>query len=269
MIKIENLCYNDILKNINFTIEKGEILAVIGKTGSGKTTLITHLNGIYKPTSGTIYYNGENIFDKKFNITSLRKKIGMVFQYPENQIFESTVKKEIEFAPKMLGFKVSDDDIINVLNSVGLKREVLDKFPFFLSGGEKRRVMLASVLISNPEILILDEPTQALDPITRDEFMKMFLELKKQGKTIVMVSHSMEEVVEFADRVVLLDKGRVVNIDKPENFFNDVDLLNKYDFIPPFFVEVLQSLKGKYPNINCKVKNLDEACKSILEMKYE
>ena len=221
MIKTEKLNYiyqsgmpheKHALRDINIEIPDGDFTAIIGHTGSGKSTLIQHFNGLIKPTSGKIYINGTDITDTKLNLKEIRRKVGLVFQYPDNQLFEETVYKDIAFGPKNTG--LSDDEIRERVNEaaelVGIDSELLEKSPFDLSGGQKRRVAIAGVLSMHPEILILDEPTAGLDPKGRDSLLNVLNRLhEKLSMTIILVSHSMEDVARVAKNVIVMNNGSV------------------------------------------------------------
>lgn len=221
MIKTENLNYiyqsgmpheKHALRDINIEIPDGDFTAIIGHTGSGKSTLIQHFNGLIKPTSGKIYINGTDITDTKLNLKEIRRKVGLVFQYPENQLFEETVYKDIAFGPKNIG--LSEDEIRERVNEaaelVGIDSELLEKSPFDLSGGQKRRVAIAGVLSMHPEILILDEPSAGLDPKGRDSLLNVLNGLhEKLSMTIILVSHSMEDVARVAKNVIVMNNGSV------------------------------------------------------------
>lgn len=221
MIKIENLNFvyqkgmpneRKVLHDINIEIEDADIVAVIGHTGSGKSTLIQHLNALIRPESGKIIINGTDITDPKTDLKTIRKKVGMVFQYPEYQLFEETVYKDIAFGPKNMGLSPEETEkrVFEAMDSVGLSRDLKDRSPFELSGGQKRRVAIAGVLSMNPEILILDEPTAGLDPHGRDSLLRRIENLHKNtGITVIFVSHSMEEVASLAKHVIVMNNGHV------------------------------------------------------------
>ena len=200
------------LNDVSLTINKGEFIGIIGHTGSGKSTLIQHFNGLEKATSGTIYFNGQDIYDKDFNMKSLRSKVGLVFQYPEHQLFETTVLEDVKFGPKNLGLDKIEIDLraFEAIKQVGLSEKCYDASPFELSGGQKRRVAIAGVLAMKPEILILDEPTAGLDPRGRDEILDQIAKLHKEGLTVILVSHSMEDVAKYVDRLLVMNAGELV-----------------------------------------------------------
>ena len=198
--------------NVDLTIEKGEFCGIIGHTGSGKSTLIQHLNGLVKPTSGEVLIDGQNIWSKGVDIRSIRFKVGLVFQYSEYQLFEETVYKDIAYGPKNMGCDEAEIDrrVREAAENMGIREELLERSPFDLSGGQKRRVALAGVIAMDPEILILDEPAAGLDPIGREKVLGKISDYhKKYGKTILLVSHSMEDIVKYADKVLVMNKGKL------------------------------------------------------------
>lgn len=219
------------LDNINIGIEKGEFIVIIGHTGSGKSTLIQHLNALLKPTKGQIKFEDKDIFSKDVKLSEIRKKVGLVFQYPEYQLFEETVEKDIAYGPLNLGY--SDSEVEKLvkysLDLVGMSyEEIKDKSPFDLSGGQKRRVAIAGVLAMRPDVLILDEPTAGLDPRGRKEILDNIKSInKKENTTIILVSHSMEDAFNYADKVVVLNKGKIEYFDKPRIVFNNYENLKK------------------------------------------
>lgn len=276
-IKVENLSHTyaegtpfeyKALNNVDFEIEDGSFVGLIGHTGSGKSTLIQHLNGLLTPSSGTVYVSGKDIFDgNKEDLYNLRLKIGIVFQYPEQQLFEETVYKDVAYGPKNL--KLSDEEIEErvkeALEAVGLDyEEYKDKSPFELSGGQMRRVAIAGVLAMRPEVLILDEPTAGLDPAGREEILK---EIKayheKRGNTIILVSHSMDDISKLAEKILVMNKGEVAFFDTPENVFVHTKELEDIGLAAPQITYLMQALKKKYPEINEKVFTIEEAKKEI------
>lgn len=201
------------LDNVNISIEQGEFVAIIGRSGSGKSTLSKMMNGLLKPDSGGIFYNGEDIWDKDYNRVKLRGKVGMVFQYPEYQLFESSVIKDVCFGPRNVGMKKIDIELnsYEALKMVGIGEDLLDVSPFELSGGQKRRVAIAGVLAMKPEMIILDEPAAGLDVIGKEKIFGILKDInKKSNTTIVFISHNMEDVVQYADRVIVLENGTVL-----------------------------------------------------------
>ncbi len=257
-IKIENLTHvymegtpfeKKAIDNINITIEDGEFVALIGHTGSGKSTLIQHINGLLKPKSGNIIIDNVNIADKGVKLSSIRKKVGLVFQYPEYQLFEETIEKDIAFGPINLG--LNQEEILNrvkrAMNIVGLDYEVYkDKSPFELSGGQKRRVAIAGVVAMEPKILILDEPTAGLDPKARDDIYSKIQALRKEyNMTIILVSHSMEDVAKFADKILVMHKGKCVLQGKPCEVFKEIDALESIGLAAPEVTYLVQKLRKK------------------------
>ena len=218
------------LKNISLSIPDGEFIGIIGHTGSGKSTLIQHMNGLLRADSGNIYYNGKDIYDKDFKMTELRRKVGLVFQYPEHQLFEATVIKDVLFGPTNIGLEKLKAEVMayGALKSVGIGEDLIDASPFELSGGQKRRVAIAGVLAMSPEILILDEPTAGLDPAGRTEILNLLKGIHEtEGITVILVSHSMEDVAEYAERLIVIDEGEIKYDDEPRKVFAHADELRK------------------------------------------
>ncbi|MFW5631866.1 MAG: energy-coupling factor transporter ATPase, partial [Acetivibrio ethanolgignens] len=211
------------LKNINLEIKDGEFIGLIGHTGSGKSTLIQHLNGLIKATSGSIYYNGQDIYDEDYKMKDLRNKVGLVFQYPEHQLFETTVLRDVKFGPTNQGLPALEVDLraYEALKQVGISDDMLDLSPFELSGGQKRRVAIAGVLAMKPEVLILDEPTAGLDPKGRDEILDQIAKLHQENNiTVILVSHSMEDVAKYVDRLIVMNRGEAVFDGTPKKVFH-------------------------------------------------
>ncbi len=269
LLKAENLRYvyeegtayeKGALDGVSLDIHEGEFLAIIGHTGSGKSTLIQHLNGLIKADSGSIYFNGENIYDKEFSLPFLRKHVGLVFQYPEHQLFETTVFEDVCFGPKNLG--LSKEEIENAarkaLKQVGLDESYFEKSPFELSGGEKRRVAIAGVLAMNPDVLILDEPTAGLDPKGRDSILNKLKELQlERNIAIVLVSHSMEDVAKYADRLVVMNQGKKLFDGEVREVFGHYKELEEIGLAAPQ-VTYLMAETGK------TVTTVDEAVEILL-----
>jgi energy-coupling factor transport system ATP-binding protein len=277
-IKIEKLSYiydegmpfeTRAVDNISFTIKKGEFVGLIGHTGSGKSTLIQTINGLLKPSKGKIFINDMDLTDKKVKKSNIRKKVGLVFQYPEYQLFEETIYKDIAFGPKNLNLKSNEIDIRvrEAMEIVGLDFEDLhDMSPFELSGGQKRRVAIAGVLAMKPEVLILDEPTAGLDPRGRDEILAQIKMLNKEkGVTIILVSHSMEEVANVVDRLIVLDNGKKVLDGEVREVFKEYELLTRIGLGVPQVTELINRLILKGFNIEETVLNVDEANEVILK----
>jgi len=234
------------VSDVNFAVEKGEYLGIIGATGSGKSTFIQHLNGLLKPTSGSVYYEGRNIHESKGYARETRFKVGLVFQYPEYQLFESTVFEDIAFGPKNMGLSEAEvrERVLEAAGFAGLKEAQLEKSPFELSGGEKRRAAIAGVIAMRPGVLILDEPTAGLDPQGRDEIVGNILNYKKAREaTIIMVTHDMEEISRSVDRIVLFERGKIALEGTPAQVFSEVKLLNELGLSAPKVTLVAERLR--------------------------
>ncbi|MGI6109261.1 MAG: energy-coupling factor transporter ATPase [Eubacteriaceae bacterium] len=276
-IKIEHLGHDyakgtpfeyQALKDINLEIEDGSFIGLIGHTGSGKSTLIQHLNGLLEPTSGTVFVDGRDIFnEKKDELYKLRLRIGLVFQYPEHQLFEETVEKDVAFGPKNLG--LSDHEIAqrvrSAIETVGLDfEEIREKSPFELSGGQMRRVAIAGVLAMEPSVLILDEPTAGLDPAGRDEILgqiKMLHETK--GITVILVSHSMEDVGKLVDKIIVMNDGNVEYFDTPANVFKNTRHIEEIGLAAPEVTYLMQQLKKTWPDLDDSIFTVDAAVEEI------
>lgn len=276
-IKIENLSYiydegmpfqTKAVDNISFDIKKGEFVGLIGHTGSGKSTLIQTFNGLLKPSSGNIFIEGKDLSDKGVKKSEIRKNVGLVFQYPEYQLFEETVYKDIAFGPKNLNLskEIIDQRVRESMAQVGLDFETLSELsPFELSGGQKRRVAIAGVLAMNPGVLILDEPTAGLDPMGRDEILEQIKNLNKEKKvTVILVSHSMEEVANLVDRLIVLDQGKKILDGCVRDVFKEYDLLKEVGLGVPQVMELVVALNKKGFNIPETVLNVEEAKEIIL-----
>ena len=256
------------LKDINLVIPEGQFIGLIGHTGSGKSTLVQHLNGLLKPTSGTIYFNGQDISDKDFNKKELRSKVGLVFQYPEHQLFEVTVFQDVCFGPKNLGLSPKEVEIraYTALKQAGVKEEQFYLSPFDLSGGQKRRVAIAGVLAMQPEVLILDEPTAGLDPKGRDEILGQIKSLQKEtGITVVLVSHSMEDVAEYVDRILVMNKGQVVFDDVPKEVFKHHRELEEMGLAAPQVTYIMDRLNQEGFSFVEEVTTITEAKEAIMK----
>lgn len=255
------------LKNINLVIEDGEFIGLIGHTGSGKSTLVQHLNGLMRPTSGAIYYNGEDIHDKDYEKKKLRSKVGLVFQYPEHQLFEIDVFKDVCFGPKNLGLSQKEAELraYAALKQVGLGDEYFYQSPFDLSGGQKRRVAIAGVLAMKPEILILDEPTAGLDPKGRDEILDQIAKLKEEtGITVILVSHSMEDVAKYVERIIVMNRGSVLYDDEPRQVFQHYKELEQVGLAAPQVTYIMQALARQGMEVDTAVTTIKEAEQEIL-----
>lgn len=274
-INIENLYYTymnggpfekSALHDVNIKISDGEFVGIIGHTGSGKSTLIQHLNGILKPTKGNVIINGIDTSQK--NLKELRRHVGIVFQYPEHQLFEETVRKDISFGLIKQGLSQEqiNERLNSSLKSVGLNEAILEKSPFELSGGQKRRVAIAGVVAMMPGILVLDEPTAGLDPRGRDEIFGYISRLHKDFKmTIILVSHSMEDIAKLADRVIVMNEGTVY-MDKPsEEVYADPEILEKIGLSAPQITYLMIKLKELFPDINDKVYTVEAASSEVIK----
>ena len=255
------------LRDINLKIEDGEFIGIIGHTGSGKSTLIQHLNGLIKATSGTIYFNGQDIYDEDYNMKELRSKVGLVFQYPEHQLFETTIFADVCFGPKNLGLdkKTVELRAYEALRNVGFPEELFYQPPFNLSGGQKRRVAIAGVLAMKPEVLILDEPTAGLDPKGRDEILDLISKMHKElGITIILVSHSMEDVAKYVDRIIVMNQGKVLMDDVPKEIFKRYQELEEVGLAAPQVTYIMEDLRKKGLQVDSTVLTIEEARDEIL-----
>ena len=255
------------LRNINLTISDGEFIGLIGHTGSGKSTLTQHLNGLIKATSGTIYYNEQNIYKENFSMKELRGKVGLVFQYPEHQLFEVDVFSDVCFGPKNLGLAKEEIErrAKDALSSVGLDSSFYNLSPFELSGGQKRRVAIAGVLAMEPEVLILDEPTAGLDPKGRDEILDEIARLHKERHiTILLVSHSMEDVARYVDRIIVMNKGNIQFDHTPKEVFRHYRELEKIGLAAPQVTYIMNELKQNGFSVDTEATTVEEAKDSIL-----
>lgn len=256
------------LKDINLDIYEGEFVGVIGHTGSGKSTMIQHLNGLMKATSGALYYNGENIYDEKYNLRQLRNNVGLVFQYPEHQLFEIDVLTDVCFGPKNQGLTEEEckKRAIEALELVGLSEKYYDTSPFDLSGGQKRRVAIAGVLAMRPKVLVLDEPTAGLDPKGRDEILDQIAYLQKERNlTVILVSHSMEDIAKYVDRIVVMNKGRKMYDGEPKEVFAHYKELEKVGLAAPQVTYIMHALYEKGMHVNTEVTTIEEAVDEIYE----
>ena len=256
------------LNDINLSIEKGQFIGIIGHTGSGKSTLIQHLNGLLKATSGHIYVNGENIYDADYDMTKLRSKVGLVFQYPEYQLFETSVFEDVCFGPKnqKLDRKTVELRAYEALRNVHFPEELYDQPPFDLSGGQKRRVAIAGVLAMKPEVLILDEPTAGLDPAGRDEILDLIAQMHKElGITIILVSHSMEDVAKYVDRIIVMNQGQAVYDATPKEVFSHYKELERIGLAAPQVTYLMHDLSAKGLPVNLEATTIKEAERTILE----
>lgn len=265
----ENTAYEKYaLKDINLTIHKGEFIGIIGHTGSGKSTLVQHFNGLIKASSGRIFFDGKDIYDSDYKMKELRSRVGLVFQYPEHQLFEPTVLEDVKFGPKNLGLPKLEIDLraFEAIKQVGLSEEYYDSSPFELSGGQKRRVAIAGVLAMKPEVLILDEPTAGLDPYGRDEILDQIKKLHEEGLTVILVSHSMEDVARYADRILVMDNGRVRYDGSPKEVFRHYKELEEIGLSAPQVTYVMNDLKKMGFSVDAEVTTIEEAKREILKI---
>ena len=259
------------LDNISFEIKDNDFVGLIGHTGSGKSTLIQHLNGLLKPSSGEIFINGFNITDKDLNLTEVRKRVGIVFQYPEYQLFEETVEKDIAFGPGNLELEEDEiaDRVKKSMEAVGLDYEQYkDKSPFDLSGGQKRRVAIAGVIAMNPEVLILDEPTAGLDPGGRDEIFRLIKKLHEDNNiTIILSSHSMDDMAKLAKTIIVMNHGKIEFMGTPREVFNShADRLREIGLDVPQVLELANKLRDKGFDIRTDVLTVEEIKEEILKV---
>lgn len=257
------------LRDVNLVIPDGQFIGLIGHTGSGKSTLVQHLNGLIKPTSGAIYFNGEDIHDADFNKKKLRSKVGLVFQYPEHQLFEVDVFSDVCFGPKNLGLSQKEVELraYAALKQVGLEDEFFYQSPFDLSGGQKRRVAIAGVLAMKPDILILDEPTAGLDPKGRDEILDQIAKLHREmGITVILVSHSMEDVAKYVERIIVMNKGSVLYDDAPKEVFKHYKELEQVGLAAPQVTYIMRALKEKGLPVDTEATTVSEARDEILRV---
>lgn len=256
------------LDDICLNIPDGQFVGVIGHTGSGKSTLMQHLNGLLKASDGSIYFNGEDIYDKDYDMKKLRSKVGLVFQYPEHQLFEIDVFSDVCYGPKNLGLDRKEIELraYDALKKVGLPDEFFYQSPFELSGGQKRRVAIAGVLAMKPEALILDEPTAGLDPKGRDEILHQIKKLQTEtGMTILLVSHSMEDVAEYVDRIIVMNQGKVMYDDTPRNVFKHYRELESVGLAAPQVTYIMHDLRKKGLPVDVDATTIEEAAEEIYQ----
>ena len=257
------------LIHVNLSIGDGEFIGVIGHTGSGKSTLVQHLNGLLKATEGAIYFNGENIYQEKYDLRSLRTQVGMVFQYPEHQLFEATVLEDVCFGPKNQGLSKEEQQerAKEALRSVGLDESCYGKSPFELSGGQKRRAAIAGVIAMKPSVLILDEPTAGLDPRGRDEILDLVADMHRSyGCTVILVSHSMEDVANYVDRIVVMNDGEVLYDGTPRQVFRHYQELEEIGLAAPQVTYLMHELKEEGFPVDCDATTIEEAKTEILKL---
>ena len=257
------------LKDISLTIKDGDFIGLIGHTGSGKSTFVQHLNGLLRADSGEIYFNGKDIYNKGFSMKELRSKVGLVFQYPEHQLFESTVFADVCFGPKNLGLPQKEIELraYTALKQVGIEDEYFYQSPFELSGGQKRRVAIAGVLAMKPEILILDEPTAGLDPKGRDDILQQVKKLHEENNiTVILVSHSMEDVANYVNRIIVMNRGSILFDDTPQKVFSHYKELENVGLAAPQVTYIMHKLQEEGFPVKTDATTINEACKEIMSL---
>lgn len=254
------------LKDVSLAVDKNEFIGLIGHTGSGKSTLTQIFNGLLRATSGDVYFNGDNIYDKDYDMKKLRSKVGLVFQYPEHQLFETTVFKDVCFGPKNLGLDKRECELraFEALELVGMDKELFYNSPFELSGGQKRRAAIAGVIAMKPEVLILDEPTAGLDPQGRDEILDMVKAMHEQTQmTVILVSHSMEDVAKYVGRILVMNDGRLMYDDVPREVFAHYRELEKIGLAAPQVTYIMHALKERGMDVDTDAITIEEGFRSI------
>ncbi len=276
ILELKNICYTygvgtpfekKAVNDVSFSVNKGELIGIIGHTGSGKSTLVQMLNGLMKPTSGQVLLDGVDIWDKPKEIRKIRFKVGMVFQYPEYQLFEETVYKDIAFGPTNKGLSAEeiDKEVRRAARFTGLKDELLDKSPFDLSGGEKRRAAIAGVIAMDPDVLVLDEPTAGLDPMGRDVLLSQIVRYHKERQnTVLLVSHSMEDIARVADRIVVMSKSKLVMFDETQKVFARGDELEKIGLRIPQITKIMSQLRKRGVDVPEGILTVDSAVDYLL-----
>lgn len=260
---------NDAVSDVSFSIEKGEIVGIIGHTGSGKSTLVQHLNGLLKPTEGSVLFENEDIWANPKEIRKIRSKVGLVFQYPEYQLFEETVLKDIAFGPKNMGPEGEelDNTVKEICEIVGVKPEFFEKSPFDLSGGEKRRVAIAGVMAMKPQVIVFDEPTAGLDPKGREDVMEIIRNYRKAtNATVIIISHSMEDMANLADKILVMNKGKIHKFDTTENVFANSEELRSIGLNVPIVTRIFEELAQMGINLP-RALTINEAVEILANMK--
>ena len=256
------------LSDICLEIPHGEFVGIIGHTGSGKSTLTQHLNGLIRATSGTVFYNGENIYAERYDMRKLRSQVGFVFQYPEHQLFEVDVLTDVCFGPKNQGLTPEECEkrATEALRLVGLKEKYWKSSPFELSGGQKRRAAIAGVLAMRPGVLVLDEPTAGLDPKGRDEILDQIAYLHRQSDmTVILVSHSMEDIAKYADRIIVMNKGKILYNDTPKQVFSHYQELEKIGLAAPQVTYIMHDIREVGFDVGVTATTVEEAADEIME----
>lgn len=278
ILELKNVCYTygtgtpfekKAVNDVSFSVNKGELIGIIGHTGSGKSTLVQMLNGLMKPTSGQVLLDGVDIWDKPKEIRKIRFKVGMVFQYPEYQLFEETVYKDIAFGPTNKGLSAEeiDKEVRRAARFTGLKDELLDKSPFDLSGGEKRRAAIAGVIAMDPDVLVLDEPTAGLDPMGRDVLLSQIIRYHKERQnTVLLVSHSMEDIARVADRIVVMNKSQLVMFNETQKIFARGDELEKIGLRIPQITKIMSQLRKRGVDVPEGILTVDAAVNYLLPL---
>lgn len=278
ILELKNVCYTygtgtpfekKAVNDVSFSVNKGELIGIIGHTGSGKSTLVQMLNGLMKPTSGQVLLDGVDIWDKPKEIRKIRFKVGMVFQYPEYQLFEETVYKDIAFGPTNKGLSAEeiDKEVRRAARFTGLKDELLDKSPFDLSGGEKRRAAIAGVIAMDPDVLVLDEPTAGLDPMGRDVLLSQIVRYHEERQnTVLLVSHSMEDIARVADRIVVMNKSQLVMFDETQKIFARGDELEKIGLRIPQITKIMSQLRKRGVDVPEGILTVDAAVNYLLPL---
>lgn len=257
------------VNDVNIEINEGEVIGIIGHTGSGKSSLVQMFNGLFKPTEGTVYFDGQDIFANTKELRKIRFNIGLVFQYPENQLFEETVAKDIAFGPKNMGLSDAEinEKVKRAARFAGLREELLERSPFDLSGGEKRRAAIAGVIAMEPKVLILDEPTAGLDPVGKDVLLSQIEAYHKEsGNTVLLVSHNMEDIARISDRVLVMNNSEMVMFDTPSNVFSRVSELKAIGLRIPEITEITLKLKDAGVPIPAGVLTVEDAFKELCKL---
>ena len=264
--KYDKLNKKNVLDDVSFSINKGEIVSIIGHTGSGKSTLIEHFNALNTPTEGTIYYDGKDIFEKDYDRKALRAKVGLVFQYPDHQLFEETVYKDVCFGPTNLGLDKKEVELraYEALKKVGVEDDLFFTSPFELSGGQKKKVTIAGVLAMKPEVLVLDEPTAGLDPKWREEILNIAKRLRDEdGVTIILVSHSMEDVARYSDHIIVMDHGMKLLDGTVDEVFEQAEILREASLDITESTAIMRLLRKEGYRVNTAVYDADSAVREI------